>query len=110
MLKKFTLLILVAAFLGCAGGGSVYDASMEMEKQVALMAEQYDVWYQAANEVTKAKLRKEIDPLFMQAGRLLDDWQTALALGGEGEDFEEQLKILKSQIILELALILQEED
>jgi hypothetical protein len=109
MLKKFSILILVALMFSCVGGGSMYDTSLEMETQIATLAEQYEMWYQAANETTQAELKANIDPLFERADRLLDDWQIALSIGSDTDTLEEQLKILKTQIMLELAIILQEE-
>lgn len=90
---------------GCAGTQvqNQYEAFVVIDKEFTALAEQYNLWYQAATPELQAKWKKSIDPLFLRADELLDIYQTVLLAGADPAAQVAELRTLKTQILTALA-------
>lgn len=71
-------------------------------KKFAEAAMKYNLHYDAADEETKAFLKAEVDPLWIQTSNALDAWEVAIKGGQTGEDEIMVYKRLKTQLLLKL--------
>jgi len=74
-----------------------YDQALQWYTQ---SAETYDMHYQLADEATKAKWKAEIDPIFKDMKKILDNWQTSLSVGYWDSPDVQNFKTLKTKILL----------
>lgn len=79
----------------------VYTHATATQK-FAEAAMKYNLHYKAADPETQAFLKKEVDPLWIQASDALDVWEVAIKGGKSGEDEIMAYKRLKTQILLKL--------
>jgi len=96
--------ILITILGACATTGqSQYKAYITSEKEFSGLAEQYQMWYEAANDETKLRLKETMDPLFRDVDILLDDYHDIMLNGGDATDVALQLRRIKTRILMELA-------
>ena len=106
---KVQLAICMVSFLvllaGCAGMAieNQYRAYLTVDQEFTTLLEQFEIWYQAATPEQQAEWRDTIDPLFIRADTLLDQYRMVLLAGESPEQMIAQLKIIKSQLLMELA-------
>jgi hypothetical protein len=67
------------------------------------LTEDYNRWYGAAPAQTQARWKKNLDPLFIKADRLIDAAEIVADTGGDTTDQVEQLIQIKSEILKLLA-------
>lgn len=112
-MKRYGLLVVLAAcllaFVSCAQTQvqNQYQAYVTVDKEFTTLTEQYEVWYQAADAETKARWKEKIDPLILEADRLLDVYQTVLLAGGDPTNQIVALREIKTAILVELAAKLE---
>jgi len=96
--------VLVVVLAACATTGQdSYRAYITAEKEFSSLAEQYEMWYQDADDATKLRLKNTMDPLFKDVDILLDDYYDIMLVGGDATDIALQLRRIKSRILMELA-------
>jgi len=96
--------IFLLIMIGCATTGqNQYRAYITAEKEFSGLAEQYQMWYEAANDETKLRLKETMDPLFRDVDILLDDYHDIMLNGGDATDVALQLRRIKTRILMELA-------
>ena len=106
-LNIIAVVIMVGMLFACATQ-SAYQIYTTAEKQFIALAEQYEIWYQAANPEQQAEWKKNVDPLFKQGDRLLDEWHTLMLIGDDTTQVAGQLDLLKTRILMALAEELKE--
>lgn len=112
-MKRFALLMMAVMFVGtltlfsCATQDA-YRVNTTIESEFAALAEQYELWYQMADDDTKANWKKNVDPLFLEADLLLDVYHDALVAGTDPGDPLRQLNALKTKIMVLLAERMEE--
>jgi hypothetical protein len=107
---KFTfVLVLAFLFVSCGSFGNTvkqnpeqaayyaYDKALQWYTQ---SAETYEMHYQLADAQTKAKWKSEIDPIFKDMKKVLDNWKTSLSVGFFNSTNDQDFKTLKTRIIL----------
>lgn len=102
-MKRFmvTFVLLSLIFVGCASTNT-YKAYVIADKELTVLAEQYESWYQMADPEQQANWKADIDPLFIEMDKLLDDWQLLLLAGEETDDIVLAINRIKSRILAEL--------
>lgn len=100
-LPLLALLVIPFLWLGCAQGP--YKVNLTVEQEFTALAEQYEIWYQSAPADVQAYWKETVDPLLIQADKLLDQYNLALKSGGEPGAILSQLNLLKTQILMYIA-------
>lgn len=108
----FPLLIIFLAMAGCglipiAGEEDPPELIRDKEymtarKEFALTLQMYNDYYARADDATKAKWKKNIDPLFKKADKALDSWKMAIDQGFTPDSQEQLYLTLKSDLLLAL--------
>ena len=86
-----------------------YYAYLQAIKYYTKAAEEYNLHYSMADPATQARWKDKIDPLFINAKLLLDQWHTALQTSTGYGDKYEQWDVIKKQLVLTGLSFLQEE-
>lgn len=111
MRKARYLVILLAIFLiaGCANFQkkvhedpytASYYAYLQAIKWYTESAEKYSLHYNLSDPATQEKWKHDIDPIFINAKLLLDQWKAALDAGTDYGDKYETWKTIKTQLIM----------
>jgi hypothetical protein len=101
MKHLMVVFMLLALVFGCASTDT-YRSYVIADKELTAIAEQYDTWYQIADSEQQAQWRNDIDPLFIEMDKLMDDWQLLLLAGEDTDDIVLAVNRIKSRILAEL--------
>ena len=96
------LLSYVPLIISCSNP-NVYETNIIVETEISALAEQYELWYQAAPYETQQEWKEKIDPLFLKADELLDIYHDALKVGSDTNAVAVDIMKLKSDILMMLA-------
>ena len=104
--RVLSLLCLMLLLAGCVGvqPANQYQTYVTIDKEFTTLAEQYQIWYTAADAATQARWKQNIDPLFKRADEVLDAYQTILLAGSDPANQIAELRKLKTQILTQLAV------
>lgn len=120
---KVNLLVLISfvfLLIGCGGlqlGGPEDSEQLKQEKaymaarkEFALTLQKYNDYYATADEETKAKWKKDIDPVFRQVDKALDGWKLAIDNDWDPAVQEQTFLKLKSDLIILLVDVFTKEE
>lgn len=103
VLTLFAILFIIScAYLKDAGWKGYVAATDEL----ATLAESYQSSYEMASPEAQIKWKRDIDPLFIEADKILNDWKFALQMGSDPTQVQKsflaiRMLILKSLIEVE---------
>ena len=80
-----------------------YEVYVTIDREFTTLAEQYQIWYLAADTKTKDDWKQNIDPLFKRANEVLDAYQSILLAGLDPSSQIVELRTLKTKIMTQLA-------
>ena len=110
-MKRFLALFAVCVFalsvIGCASTDT-YRSYVIADKELTAIAEQYDTWYQIADDEQRAEWKERVDPLFIEADKIMDDWQLLLLAGENTDDIMLAMNRIKARIMAELVKYLED--
>ncbi|MHA2344768.1 MAG: hypothetical protein ACXADW_23170 [Candidatus Hodarchaeales archaeon] len=114
-MKRLIVLCLILSFaiFACASS-STYKAYITTDKTVTALMEQYEMWYQMADEDQKAEYKEVVDPLFIELDVLMDDWHLLLMAGEDSDEniseIVSAINHIKSRILTELMKYMKEQE
>ena len=102
MVVIFMVSLLVLS--GCAGTiENQYKTYLTIDQEFTTLLEQYEIWYQAASIEQQSEWKASVDPLFIRADTILDQYRTVILAGEDPDSLIAQLKVIKTQLLMELA-------
>lgn len=113
--RIFIVMFLALSLMSCAGfqlGGEddtpalkQKKAYMAAVKEYALTLQKYNVYYDSADEATKADWKKNIDPVFKQVNNGLMAWKLALDNDFDATANEQAYLKLKGDLFIMLVTV-----
>jgi len=101
-MKKLFLVAFCFAFLFACAAQNQYKTNLSIESEFAALAEQYEVWYQMAPAETQAEWAKIMDPMFIEADGLMDEYHNLLVMDMDTTSVIVSLNRLKTRILMQL--------
>lgn len=101
MKKLFLITFCIALLFGCAAQNQ-YKTNLGIESEFAALAEQYEVWYQMADVETQAAWAEVMDPMFIEADALMDEYHNLLVMDMDTSSIIAALNRLKTRIMMRL--------
>jgi hypothetical protein len=81
---------------------NVYQKNLTVEAEVAAVMEKYELWYQMADEETKAEWNKVFDPAFDKLDLLMDSYHNMVESGLTTTAILREIDNIKTRIMIEL--------
>jgi hypothetical protein len=106
--KKVVIFLVLICFIVIGGGfngctaKNMYSTNITWEREVAVIAEQYEMWYQLAPEETRAVMRDNIDPIFKRLDLLMDTYHNMVSQGLDTTSIILEVNRLKTALMIEL--------
>ncbi|MFB5622877.1 MAG: hypothetical protein ACE5RH_02685 [Nitrosarchaeum sp.] len=108
-MKKWIPVFLIIMLCSCAMLGLQQDPGMKgllyAKSEIASLAEQYEVSYQNASLIAQLNWKDRIDPLFLQANDILQEWEYYLNLGKDTTSIKDKYITIRNVILKSLVEI-----
>lgn len=103
MRKLIPIILIIFIFCSCSYMQGVRDAGMKglliAKSELASLAEDYEMAYQNASPIAQLSWRDKVDPLFIQADEIIQEWEFALKYGNDTATQQEKYMEIKKLII-----------
>lgn len=108
-MKKILFFILSVMVCSCAMLGLQQDPGMKgylyAKSEIASLAEEYTVAYQNASPIAQLNWKGNIDPLFIEAEQVLNEWEYLLKLGSDTTTVKDHYVVIRNAILKALVEI-----
>ena len=101
---------MLVLFLGACAAQNKYSVNLQTEAAVAGVMEQYEIWYQLADEETKAQWKKDFDPALIELDLLMDTYHNMVLIGDDTTLLLAEINKLKTRIMIELTRRMAEKE
>lgn len=117
-MKKFvpifvTLVLVLFTLNGCVTTGAPqnkYETNLSVEAQFTALVNQYEIWYQMADEATKKEWKAKFDPVFIHLDTLMDSYHNMVAADQDTALIISEINRIKTKIMIELTRRMAEKE
>ncbi|NIP33135.1 hypothetical protein GWN26_09235 [Candidatus Saccharibacteria bacterium] len=98
---------------GCVTTGApqnIYETNLSVEAQFTALVNQYEIWYQMADEATQKEWKETFDPVFIHLDTLMDSYHNMVAADQDTTAIIAEINRIKTRIMIALTRSMAEKE